>query len=100
MVKDDSTVAVTPVKLGPAQGEVTAVASGLAPGAMVVVDGGDKLREGAKVEVITRDAQAVAPAGGARRGPRGEKGSGARPPGGPGSSKAPGATPAPAPPGG
>jgi multidrug efflux system membrane fusion protein len=100
VVKSDSTVAVTPIKLGPAQGEVTAVASGLAPGAMVVVDGGDKLREGAAVEVITRDAQAVAPAAGARRGPRGEKGSGTRPPGEPGSGKAPGATPPPAPPGG
>ena len=82
VVNDDSTVAVTTVKLGPAQGEVTSIASGLAPGARVVVDGTDKLREGAKVDVITRDAQAVAPAAGARRGPRGEKGTGARPPGG------------------
>jgi multidrug efflux system membrane fusion protein len=61
-VKDDQTVTVTPVKLGPAQGEVTVIASGLAPGAQVVVDGADKLREGAKVELITREGQAVAPA--------------------------------------
>jgi len=104
VVKDDSTVAVTTVKLGPAQGEVTSIAGGLAPGAMVVVDGTDKLREGAKVEVITRDAQAVAPAAGARRGPRGEKGTGARPPGDAGSGKAApapaGVPPPPAPPGG
>src|SRR5258705_5384127 len=73
VVKNDQTVAVTPVKLGPAQGEVTAIASGLEPGALVVVDGTDKLREGAKVDVVTRDAQTVAPAAGARRGPRGEK---------------------------
>ena len=41
------------------QGETTAIASGLAPGDLVVVDGADKLREGAKVELITRDAQAA-----------------------------------------
>jgi multidrug efflux system membrane fusion protein len=72
VVKDDQSVAVTPVKLGPVQGETTAIASGLAPGAMVVVDGTDKLREGAKVEVVTRDAQAAPPVGakGAARGNR------------------------------
>ena len=62
VVKDDHTVTVTPVKLGPVQGETTAIASGVAPGELVVVDGADKLREGAKVEVITRDAQAAPPA--------------------------------------
>src|SRR4029434_9436739 len=71
VVKDDSTVAVTTVKVGPAQGELTSIASGLAPGARVVVDGTDKLREGAKVDVITRDAQAVAPDAGHGRGARG-----------------------------
>ena len=75
VVKDDRSVTVTPVKLGPVQGETTAIASGLAPGELVVVDGADKLREGAKVEMITRDAQA-APAGAKARGPRGD-----RPPG-------------------
>jgi membrane fusion protein, multidrug efflux system len=77
VVKDDQTVAVTPVKLGPVQGEVTAIASGLAPGAIVVIDGADKLREGAKVELITRDVQTAPAAEAARRGPRGD-----RPPGG------------------
>ena len=58
MVNDDKTVSVKPVKLGPVQGEVTSIESGVAPGAMVVVDGADKLREGAKVELITpRGAQ-------------------------------------------
>ena len=66
VVKDDKSVSVTPVKLGPVQGETTAIASGLAPGDLVVVDGADKLREGAKVELITRDAQAARrPAAGA-----------------------------------
>jgi multidrug efflux system membrane fusion protein len=76
VVKDDRTVTVTPVRLGPVQGEITAVASGLAPGDQVVIDGTDKLREGAKVEVITREAQAAPPPGAKARGPRGD-----RPPG-------------------
>ncbi len=83
-VKDDKSVSVTPVKLGPVQGETTAIASGLAPGVLVVVDGADKLREGAKVELIARDAQppAAVPAGG-RRGGRGERPAGNGPAKGP-----------------
>ncbi|MEO8305963.1 MAG: MdtA/MuxA family multidrug efflux RND transporter periplasmic adaptor subunit [Betaproteobacteria bacterium] len=83
VVKEDRTVTVTPVKLGPVQGEVTAIASGISGGDMVVIDGADKLREGAKVEVITRDAQAVPAAGAKARAPRAERppGSGPRPEG-------------------
>src|SRR5262249_52263474 len=81
-VNNDQTVSVTPVKLGPVQGETTAIASGIAPGAMVVVDGTDKLREGAKVELITRDAQAAPAAGATKRGPRNGAPPGERPPGG------------------
>ena len=79
VVKEDKSVAVTPVKLGPVQGEVTAIASGLAAGDTVVVDGADKLREGAKVEMITRDAQAPAAPAGTRRGGRGERPAGTSP---------------------
>jgi multidrug efflux system membrane fusion protein len=70
VVKDDQTVTVVPVKLGPTQGETQVVTSGVQPGAMVVVDGADKLREGGKVELTTREGQAVAPArqGGGTRG--------------------------------
>lgn len=75
-VKDDQTVTVAPVKLGPVQGDVTVVTSGIRPGTMVVVDGADKLREGAKVELVTREGQAVAPPKQGSRGPRGD-----RPPG-------------------
>jgi multidrug efflux system membrane fusion protein len=77
VVKDDRSVKVTPVKLGPVQGEVTAIESGLAPGDVVVVDGTDKLREGAKVELITHDVQATPAPGAAGLTPRG-----VRPPGG------------------
>ena len=83
VVKEDRSVAVTPVKLGPVQGEVTAIASGVLPGDLVVVDGTDKLREGAKVELITRDAQDAPPPGAKGRPPRGDRppGSGPRPEG-------------------
>jgi len=37
------------VKLGPSDGQHIAVLDGLQPGAKVVVDGSDRLREGAKV---------------------------------------------------
>jgi len=54
VVKDDGTVSVRPVKLGPAEGTRVAVESGLAAGERVVVDGFDRLREGARVEVSDR----------------------------------------------
>jgi multidrug efflux system membrane fusion protein len=56
VVKDDKTVAVRPVKPGPAEGEITAILEGVAPNEAVVVDGADKLREGTKVEVIQPDS--------------------------------------------
>jgi multidrug efflux system membrane fusion protein len=79
-VNEDRSVSVKPVKLGPVQGEITAVESGVAPGAMVVVDGADKLREGARVELISRDARA-APAAAASGRAKGDKAGGERPPG-------------------
>lgn len=58
VVKEDKSVTVRPVKVGPADGENISVEEGLASGEQVVVDGADKLREGAKVELITRGAGA------------------------------------------
>lgn len=81
VVGDDRSVAVKPVKLGPVQGETTAIAGGVAPGEVVVVDGADKLREGAKVELATRDGQAAPGPAAAKRGPRGERPPGGAPPG-------------------
>jgi multidrug efflux system membrane fusion protein len=54
VVKDDSTVTVRPVKVGPTDGPVTAIESGVKPGERVVVDGVDRLREGAKIEMAER----------------------------------------------
>ena len=51
-VKEDGTVAVRRVKAGPADGEVMSIESGLQEGERVIVDGVDRIREGAKVEVV------------------------------------------------
>jgi len=49
VVNPDNTVKVTPIKIGPIQGESTSVTSGIAPGTQVVVDGADKLKDNAKI---------------------------------------------------
>jgi multidrug efflux system membrane fusion protein len=51
LVKPDDTVAVQPIKLGPSEGERVSVVSGLSVGDRVVVDGADKLKDGAKVSL-------------------------------------------------
>jgi membrane fusion protein, multidrug efflux system len=51
VVKADNTVTVRPVKTGVADGDDVTIDSGLAPGDRVVVDGADRLRDGAKVNV-------------------------------------------------
>jgi len=58
LVNADSTVSVRPVKLGVTEGERVEVISGLAPGDRIVIDGADKLRDGAKINVRT-DATAI-----------------------------------------
>jgi multidrug efflux system membrane fusion protein len=65
IVKPDNTVAVQKVTLGPGDGTNVAVTEGLEPGQAVVVDGADKLRDGAKVTIPNAAAGAgPAPAGG------------------------------------
>lgn len=49
LIKPDKTVSVRVVTVGPSQGERQAIITGLEPGAAVVIDGSDKLHEGAKV---------------------------------------------------
>ncbi len=55
VVNKDQTVSVRPLTLGPAEDEKVAVLEGLEPDERVVVDGADKLREGLKVKLITRE---------------------------------------------
>ncbi|HLI12321.1 MAG TPA: MdtA/MuxA family multidrug efflux RND transporter periplasmic adaptor subunit [Alphaproteobacteria bacterium] len=75
LIKPDSTVTVRPVKLGPSQGETVAIESGLQPGDKVVVDGADKLREGAQVTLPSTpgNGAAIPPAGAAPNTGQGSK---------------------------
>jgi membrane fusion protein, multidrug efflux system len=51
VVKDDKTISMRPVTLGPVENDMVAIDGSVVPGELVVVDGIDRLREGAKVEV-------------------------------------------------
>jgi membrane fusion protein, multidrug efflux system len=62
LVNPDSTVGVRPVTLGVVDGEKVAVAQGLKVGEVVVTEGGDRLRDGAQVQL---PSAAPAPAAGA-----------------------------------
>ncbi len=52
LVQDDNTIAVRPVKLGAINAGMVAVNEGLKPGDRVVTEGTDRLRAGAKVEIV------------------------------------------------
>lgn len=74
---EDQTVSTRAVTLGPSTAAMVAIEKGLQPGEQVVVDGADKLRQGAKVELSTPAArpagsqgQASGDGSGARRGER------------------------------
>ena len=71
LLKDDSTVAKRDVAIGPADGKHTVITSGLTAGDKVVIDGVDRLRDGAKVKVVDQ-----APAGNGQAGTGAGPGSG------------------------
>ena len=66
VVNDDRVVNLRPVKLGPTDGDRVAVTSGVNAGERVVVDGADKLRNGAQVTLAT-EPNGPSGAAGARR---------------------------------
>ena len=72
VLKEDRTVALRPVKTGVSEGENVAIDSGLAPGEVVVVEGSDRLRDGAKAEVPDR-ASTAPPEGGQKGGKGGRR---------------------------
>jgi len=77
VVKPDNTVSVRLVKPGPVDGERTSIASGLAIGERVVIDGSDRLREGAKITIPAPIAASGANASGAGAPAHAHAGSGA-----------------------
>jgi multidrug efflux system membrane fusion protein len=72
LVNADNTVAVRPVALGVVDGERVAVMDGLKPGDVVVTEGGDRLRDGAPVQLPEASAQPQA--GGTAHGKSGRTG--------------------------
>jgi len=72
VLQEDRTVTVRPVTRGEQTVDVVAITSGLQPGERVVTEGGDRLKEGARVQVAgERPAGA---ASGAMRGASGARG--------------------------
>jgi multidrug efflux system membrane fusion protein len=72
LVNVDSTVAVRPVVLGVVDGERVAVVKGLAPGDVVVTEGGDRLRDGARVLLPTSTGATSTKEGGPPQKKRGQ----------------------------
>jgi len=60
VVKPDETVAAQPVTLGPGDDKRSVVTKGLEPGQLVVTDGADRLKDGAKVRVAQNAAAGAA----------------------------------------
>jgi multidrug efflux system membrane fusion protein len=63
LVNADNTVSVRKIDLGVTDGDKVEVRSGLAPGDRIVIDGADKLRDGAKINVRTEANSGATPAG-------------------------------------
>lgn len=64
LAKPDNTVTVQKVKIDVAQGEKVAIADGVKEGDVVVTDGSDNLREGAKITIPAKEAAAAPSASG------------------------------------
>jgi membrane fusion protein, multidrug efflux system len=58
VIKQDNTVSVRPIKVGPVDGSFQAVLSGLNPNERVVTDGTDRLRDGAQIALPAPKAAA------------------------------------------
>ena len=75
VLNDDRTVAVRPVQRGVATTDVIAITKGLEAGERVVTEGGDRLKEGARVQLATeRPASGASGAFSGRRGASGASG--------------------------
>ncbi len=90
VVKPDSNVSIRRIRLGTTEGDWVSVQGDLAAGEKVVTDGADRLREGAKVEVIAPPVRPVGAGGpggigavSGAGGGQGRPGGGGRPDGAP-----------------
>jgi multidrug efflux system membrane fusion protein len=63
LLNDDATVSKRDVAIGPTDGKHTVITSGLKAGDKVVIDGVDRLRDGAKVKVVEQAAAGSGQAG-------------------------------------
>ena len=84
VVNADNTVSLRKMTLGPASGELVSVKDGVKPGEKVVIDGLDKLRDGAQIALIADNTRGAAAPGtpqtpGQRQHRRGTASSGAPP---------------------
>lgn len=77
VIGDDGVVRVQPIKLGPQDRGMAQVTDGLKGGESVVIDGADRLRDGAKVTVPDPNAPKTAPASGQGTGQHGTPATGA-----------------------
>jgi multidrug efflux system membrane fusion protein len=73
VLKDDGTVALRLVRTGVSEGENVAIDSGVVPGEIVVTDGSDRLRDGAKAEVPSRASAAATESGAQKSGKGGRR---------------------------
>ena len=64
LLNDDATVSMRAVAIGPTDGKHTVVTSGLKAGDKVVIDGVDRLRDGAKVKIADHPVAVSGQAGG------------------------------------
>lgn len=80
LVNSDNTVAVRPVVLGTVDGERVAVTSGLAAGDVVVIEGGDRLRDGAEILLPSANPMPTPAAGQRKPGAKPRMGDGSRRP--------------------
>ena len=83
LLNDNSTVSKRDVTTGPTDGKRTVIASGLKAGDKVVIDGVDRLRDGAKVKVVDNPPPPEAQAAGGKGEPPGAAGQAADPPAAP-----------------
>ncbi len=80
LASKDDTASLRKVTLGPSDGQNTVIASGLDAGDSVVIDGTDRLSDGAKIKVATAPGRQAAPASGAPPPARKRDGGDAPPP--------------------